>query len=610
MLTNSAKRERLIRKIDALQAQLSLNDIQQLIFQVVSSGKNVFITGSAGCGKSYLSETIKKSIPNLVVLGPTGMSALNVGGQTIHSFFSFHTGYIDPIDFIKKIKKEKLQLLKKVKYILIDEISMVRADVFDNIDVVLRKLNKSKKPFGGCQIILVGDFCQLEPIVKTYEERKALQERYGKNVYAFNADAWLTGKFVCLSLISSERTSDSYYIKSLRNIRMGHEIERSLNTINQITNKNPPPPGTLRLCTTNAQVNKYNGDGLDSVAGFTRVYTAVVKGNINPKDCIAEKELELKVGSRVMAIANKTGSYVNGDLGEVIELGQNYVRVRLDRGGDVKVTEHVWKQLKYTVGKSEETDEEVVKPKEDGSLKQIPLKLAYAITIHKSQGQTLDKAILDLTQGTFGCGQAYVGLSRMTKADGLYLAAPLDETLVLYNEEAVNFSKQIGYEMLEMIPILKEKYNLDSIREKLAKDIRDAEEELSNIAIEHPKERKALGINFIKEAVRRTEIGLQVGLIKYTQMLKANNIIPEVSFKNGNITNMTFIHDDITYKWKEVVSDETFVEYLERNEVDTEDYPEDFINKVNSFSNAIKQEEEDKKQRRESLLKKFLGGGL
>ncbi|MFS1428928.1 DEAD/DEAH box helicase [Vibrio splendidus] len=611
MLTNGMRRDNLITKRDALVSQLTLNDIQLLLFQVVQAGQNVFITGSAGCGKSFLSEAIKKTLSNLVVLGPTGMSALNVGGQTIHSFFSLPIGYLDPVEFLAKLNKKKLGALKHLKHLLIDEISMVRADTLDNIDLMLRKVRNSKKPFGGVQIILVGDFCQLEPIIQKFEEKIAIKAIYGDNPYAFNAHSWASSGIISMSLINSERTTEHEYQRCMRNIRTGRKLASSIYALNQMVSHGDAPVGSLRLCTTNEQVDKYNSEGLKGVRGLSTFYSAVIKGKIDIKSCIAEEVLQVKVGCRVMTIANSPGKYVNGDLGVVTAVGGNYVMVQLDRGGVVKVMEYVWKQIKYKVGKSAETKEEVFVPEEDGSIKQIPLKLAYGLTIHKAQGQTIDSATLDLTKGTFGCGQAYVGLSRMRSAKSLYLATPLDETQVLFNEEAVQFSIDVGYETLALIPELREKYDVEALRSDLAKAIDKLDIEIDEIEVESPLEKRAIASQHVNELLRRCEITLQVGIIAFTQILNRNNIAIDVKFKKGCIVNAEFIMDDgVRVKWKDLEKDETFPEYLERNDVDTQDYPRDFISKINAFSNDVAAESIKKEEHRKSLLSQFLASSL
>lgn len=410
---------------------MQLTQEQENALQEMLSGKNVFLTGEAGTGKSTIVKEFKRRVnKNCVFLAPTGIAAVNIGGSTIHSFMCFAPGPMNEETIGTITNKHRKVLIRNTEIIVIDEISMVRGDLFWAIDYRLRQIatNRDKKrPFGGKQIILVGDFFQLPPVVKSEEEERVLIETFG-GIFAFQTKTWDTANFKCCCLKTIHRQSnDSLFLSILNHIRHNEISVRDLQAssdgeplnvkemLNRHANFSIPLAVTpVCLCTTNREANILNSIANEKSEGNCQTFSAVVKGTFSEKDFPTQAKLELKKGARVMTLINRRTpagilEFVNGDVGEVVgflkQAGAPAIQVKLDNGKVVNISPNEWKNYAYELKTDPKTGKKIIVQKEVGSFIQFPLKLAYAMTIHKSQGMSVDAALIKLGNGCFAHGQ-------------------------------------------------------------------------------------------------------------------------------------------------------------------------------------------------------------
>ncbi len=393
-------------------------EVQNILNKLENSKENIFLTGKAGTGKStvlrYFRATTKKKY---AVAAPTGIAAINVQGQTIHSFFGFGID-ITP-DRVKYVSADKLKVLRNLDSLIIDEISMVRADLLDCIDASLRKNRRSDLPFGGVQIIAIGDPYQLPPVVKTSEYK------YFHTIYPsphfFSAKSYARGKFITLELTKVYRQKDDVFIEILNSVRVGDVTVEQIQQLNEITTK-AAFDDSIKLVTTNALATTINNSEIQKLKGDGNIYKGFITGDFNEKSIPTDMELTLKEGARVMLLNNdKRRRWVNGDVGTVISLGQNSVKIKFDDNTFDEVELNEWDNVKFIY----DEEEGKIVPEIVGKYIQLPLKLAWALTIHKSQGKQYDHVHVDFGTGTFAPGQAYVALSRCVALEGLTFAAPL-----------------------------------------------------------------------------------------------------------------------------------------------------------------------------------------
>ena len=417
------------------------SELKDLAEKIESSPDNFFVAGKAGTGKStlvkYIQETSKK---NLVVLAPTGVAAVNIDGQTIHSFCGL------PLSFINKEgihEHRDKNLYRNLDLLIIDEISMVRADVFDGMDYFFR-INRFDKtlPFGGLRVILVGDLYQLSPVVET-SLRSAFRMHY-KTPYFFSSSAFSQNRrsFKLIELQKIYRQEDERFINVLHEVRHSQLSRDSLDLINQrtITEDEEPDESFIVLTSRNDMANKINQKRLSEIEAGEKTYDAEVTGLFEEKSYPTEFELKLKPSAKVMFLKNDHhGRWVNGSLGFVAEVEDDFVTVDLD-GVIFEVKKEVWQKIKYVFNdKTKRIEEEVI-----GTFTQYPLRLAWAVTIHKSQGMTFDKVVIDLGHGAFSHGQTYVALSRCRTLDGIYLRRPIRQNDFIFDKDVVGF-----YELFE-----------------------------------------------------------------------------------------------------------------------------------------------------------------
>jgi ATP-dependent DNA helicase PIF1 len=400
--------------------------------------QNVFLTGKAGTGKStflhYFREHTEKSI---AVVAPTGIAALNVQGQTIHSFFQLKPAFINIADF----RPSRRTVFKELEMLIIDEISMVRADIFEAIDYTLKTARKDKRPFGGVQVCVIGDLFQLPPVV-TPDER-AIYDQFYRSPFFFSADAYEAADFKTIQFNKIHRQNDGAFIRILNAIRAGTCDVIELEALNsRVIAKATPATGTLVLTTTNALAEDINNRKLAMLRGGARSYDGVLNGQFGMSGgrLPAPDKLVLKVAAQVMFIKNDSeGRWVNGTIGIIEELEEAKVTVRV---GDTvhKVEREKWKSIGYEL---DPTEDKIVE-KTLGTYTQFPLMLAWAVTIHKSQGKTLERVIIDLGSGAFAAGQLYVALSRCKSFSGIALKQPVTQADIRCDAQVVAFMRELG----------------------------------------------------------------------------------------------------------------------------------------------------------------------
>lgn len=420
------------RQIDI--SSLTLSEEQQALAQEIEeTTAHFFVTGKAGTGKSVLLQHIKQtSKKQFVVVAPTGVAALNVGGQTIHSLFKIPPSFIQPDSL--KIDAKTIPLLKKVEMVIVDEISMVRCDLMDAIDSLLRQARGNSEPFGGVQMVVFGDLYQLPPVITDPELKRYFQEN-NDGFYFFNAHAWQGADLQIRELKKIFRQSDEEFIHILNAIRVGDVSSSILQELNDRTVREIPQSGVVTLATTNSTVAAINTRHLSSLADTEHLYTAVITGTMEESSFPTEKQLRLKKQAQVMFLKNdKDKRWANGSIGVIEELGKDEIRVSID-GTTHTVTRETWNKIRYLYN----TDTQAVESETVSSFTQFPLRLAWAITIHKSQGQTYGSVVIDLGSGAFSHGQSYVALSRCRSLEGLYLKRAIYQRDIIVDPAIVHF---------------------------------------------------------------------------------------------------------------------------------------------------------------------------
>lgn len=404
---------------------IELTPSQERAIKLLDAGYNVFLTGKAGTGKSFLVDyfVAKHSEKNIVKCAPTGVAALNIEGATIHRTFGVPVRLLGHNDVCSS--NDKLDVLKKADVILIDEISMCRIDVFE---YVIRSLNRVG--IRNKQLILVGDFYQLPPVL-TPADTPTFNQLYGDRLYAFESDLWYSSNLLTIELTEVKRQNEKRFLDSLSNIREGIPDF----SIFQIANR--ADDNAVSLCPTKAKVKEINDGHLRQLPNHKH-YMASIMGNVLESDMVADKELVLAEDARIIMLVNDTGGrWVNGTMGTITELSDNHITVQIDNGGECRVDPYTWSIKEYVLEEDEETREKRVVEKEIGSFTQFPLKLAWAITIHKSQGQTYDK--VNIYNGFFANGQMYVALSRCKTLNGIHTMGNLIPSQLMCSLSVKNF---------------------------------------------------------------------------------------------------------------------------------------------------------------------------
>lgn len=435
--------------------------------EAIRKGDNLFVTGKAGTGKStflkYLREVLDREV---VVLAPTGVAALNVGGQTIHAFFGFKPD-ITPHKVPELLPKAR-EVYSNLELLVIDEVSMVRADLLDSVEAFLRLHGpRPGEPFGGVQVVLIGDLYQLPPVV-TRRERAAL-EVY-RSPYFFDSEAFKRTPFELIEFEKVYRHSDPLFIEVLEAIRTDSVTEEHLKALNsRYMSDFEPPEGEfyVYLTTTNDLAERINEERLSRLPGPPIRYRGWIEGKFDLRDLPTSIELSLKPEAQVMLLSNDPeGRWANGYIGRVVEIevrkGEpDLIWVELEKGNVVSVSPYKWEMFEFYFDQKEGK----LKSKAIGAFVQYPLRLSWAVTIHKAQGLTFDKVVLDVGRGTFSHGQLYVALSRCRSLEGLVLKRPIERRHVLLDRRIVRFLTWLKYQQAESRSPLKER--LEMIRQAI-----------------------------------------------------------------------------------------------------------------------------------------------
>ncbi|MBW4767093.1 AAA family ATPase [Prevotella nanceiensis] len=482
-------------KKNKLNVDLNNPEMQDAIRIIQNTHQTLFLTGKAGTGKStflrYIAQTTKKKY---IVLAPTGIAAINAGGSTLHSFFKlpFHpllpndTRYTQrKLKDTLKYNGEKRKILREVELIIIDEISMVRADIIDFIDKVLRVYSRNiYQPFGGKQLLLVGDMYQLEPVLK--EDERQLLKPYYPSTFFFDALVFKEMKLVSIELQKVYRQTDPTFINILDSIRTTSVSIDQLSTLNQQVGKviaNDKNKLAITLSGKRDTVDHINEQELSRLPGKPITLYGHIEGDFPESNLPTPIELYLKVGAQVLFIKNdKEKRWVNGTLGTIVSFSKEeptIIVVRTEKGEEVNVEQEIWSNVIYSYNEKEQKIEE----QEIGVYQQYPLKLAWAITIHKSQGLTFNNVNIDLTGGVFAGGQTYVALSRCTSLEGISLKYPIRKEDVFIRSEIVQFAQRYN--------------NQDLIKKVLEESKADREYQQAILAFNKGDMKKALSHFFI-----------------------------------------------------------------------------------------------------------------
>ena len=411
-----------------------LSPEQAAVFAAIENTReHVFVTGRAGTGKSTLLNHLSwQSSKQIAICAPTGVAALNVGGQTIHSLFRLPIGVIADAEIEQGPEVRKL--LGAMDTLVIDEISMVNADLLDAVDRSLRQARqRPHEPFGGVQLVLFGDPYQLAPVPGDGEERAYFEDHY-RSMWFFDAKVWQEAELRIFELTTIHRQHEDHFKYLLNGVRHGMVTAEMARVINDTGARPAPGEGAITLATTNAAVNRINAVRLGSLPGRVRTAKAEVNGEFGGRSFPAEEALELKVGAQVMFLRNDPDQrWVNGSIGTVKTV-RDTVWVDID-GESHEVLPATWERFRYSYSAAtKRLTKDVV-----AEFTQFPLRLAWAVTIHKSQGKTYDRAVVDLGSRSFAPGQTYVALSRITSLDGLYLTRPMRPSDILVDKDVQRF---------------------------------------------------------------------------------------------------------------------------------------------------------------------------
>jgi len=456
---------------------------------VENTGRSIFLTGKAGTGKTtFLKTVVERSRKRSVVVAPTGVAAINAGGVTIHSFFQLPFSPYVPGSHIKDkfdFSKQKRKIIASLDLLIIDEISMVRADLLDAIDAVLRRYRDHQQPFGGVQMLMIGDLAQLTPVVTPEDER--LLKPYYDTPYFFGSRALSQTDYVTIQLTRVYRQQDDRFLNILNDIRTSHVTQADLDALNSRVQATPSPDA-IRLTTHNQLANFYNETALQQLTGKPFWYKAEINGTFPEYNYPTAEMLILKVGAQVMFVKNDpTGKhrYYNGRIGHVTYADQQKVLVVCP--GDekpIEVEPLEWENTRYTLNPTTREIETDVQ----GTFRQLPLRLAWAITIHKSQGLTFDHAIIDANQ-SFAPGQVYVALSRCRSLEGLSLASPLDARAIITDQRVDNYiihQETEAAKSIAQLPTLKQEYERQMLMQLFdLQPLLNAEEQMIRLFAEY-----------------------------------------------------------------------------------------------------------------------------
>ena len=448
---------------------ISTNSIFELL---ENTNRSVFLTGKAGTGKTtFLNDFTKRTSKKYIVVAPTGIAAINANGVTIHSMFGLPLRTFVPTtervdanlannipDFRKymKFRSEKIKLLREIDIVIIDEVSMLRADVLDMVDMVLRNVRRNEKPFGGVQMLFIGDLYQLPPVVR----EESILNKYYPSIFFFNSIAIKKISLISVELTKVHRQKDEKFLKILDDIREGNQYKIDFDELNRRYQPdfNPKAKSYVYLTSHNNIAQEINHQKLDELKGESYTYRALIKGNFPENQYPNDEKIELKVGTQIMFIRNDASSerrYYNGKLAKVTKLSERGIWVQIEgENKDYQLKLETWEHKKYSLDDDKNVVEKVL-----GSFTQYPICLAWAVTIHKSQGLTFDRLIIDARK-SFTAGQVYVALSRCRTLEGIVLKSRINPSVIFPNYQVYDFQCNTNIDNQQMSEILEaEKYD-------------------------------------------------------------------------------------------------------------------------------------------------------
>lgn len=421
-----------IKKLPGFQ---TLNEAQKICALAAVQGENMLIMGGGGVGKSHMINFLSQIMPDLVITASTGIASIPIQGQTLASFMGFGKD-VRNLEDARKMNPATKQRLAACKAILIDEDSMIRIDMFEQMEARFRAAKGNSRYFGGVQVILVGDFCQLPPVLADDAQQGWFKKQYNGRRYLFESSSYIRGGFTSYVLNEYVRQSDPTTRRVMRSLRMGHNLHK----VTQFFNANAlgrVSPDALKICKTNKKVSAINVHAMSRVDAPAFTAHGKVKGRFPNKMKLVEDNIVLKRGCRLLLMVNDPDRrFQNGDLGTLVGVTKKGINVKLDRGNVVHVTPHTWENFAYSPN-SEGLAKHAV-----GTFKQLPVRLGYAITAHKSQGMTLEEAEIDLSGRYNEAGLAYVTLSRIKTLEKLKLTTPLKVADIETCQKATDFTYQ------------------------------------------------------------------------------------------------------------------------------------------------------------------------
>ena len=516
--------------LEGLRLDADNKEFNKAIDYILNTDKTIYLTGKAGTGKTTFLKYLKKvTHKRMVVLAPTGVAAINASGETIHSFFHIRPSVYIPEDPLRtadselnelsmksifkhlKYSKSKVELIRNLETIAIDEVSMVRCDIMDVIDKILRLYRDSTKPFGGVQMILVGDAYQLPPIVKK-EEQEILKSSYD-GIFFFDSKVMEqiinNNQMIYVELQKVYRQNDSKFIELLDRVRVNDMQDKDFALFDSKINKDKftnENKSHIILTTTNVKVNYINEKRLAALPTQSKIYNAVVTGTFAEKERPTDIALELKVGAQIIFIRNdKENRYYNGKLGVVKHLGEKFLLIETEtnNGEKIDVTVHpeTWKSVSYKWNKTENVIEEEIL----GTFMQLPVRLAWAITVHKSQGMSFDRVMADLGN-SFETGQVYVALSRCRSLEGLLLSSKIKPQSIIADPRVIEFSKNMSeYYAAEDVMLINQTEKIDE-KAKLYSEIIELKKYIKELEYFKSQQVELYGYDTVSSLKRKNRI--------------------------------------------------------------------------------------------------------
>lgn len=517
-------------ELEGLRLDADNKEFNKAIDYILNTDKTIYLTGKAGTGKTTFLKYLKKvTHKRMVVLAPTGVAAINASGETIHSFFHIRPSVYIPEDPLRtsdselnelsmksifkhlKYSKSKVELIRNLEAIAIDEVSMVRCDIMDVIDKILRLYRDSTKPFGGVQMILVGDAYQLPPIVKK-EEQEILKSSYD-GIFFFDSKVMEqiinNNQLIYVELQKVYRQNDSKFIELLDRVRINDMQDKDFALFDSKINKDKftnENKSHIILTTTNVKVNYINEKRLAALPTQSKIYNAVVTGTFAEKERPTDIALELKVGAQIIFIRNdKENRYYNGKLGVVKHLGEKFLLIETEtnNGEKIDVTVHpeTWKSVSYKWNKTENVIEEEIL----GTFMQLPVRLAWAITVHKSQGMSFDRVMADLGN-SFETGQVYVALSRCRSLEGLSLSSKIKPQSIIADPRVIEFSKNMSeYYAAEDVMLINQTEKIDE-KAKLYSEIIELKKYIKELEYFKSQQVELYGYDTVSSLRRKNRI--------------------------------------------------------------------------------------------------------